>query len=63
MVLTTDVHLVVRLRMSGDLPVLLLFGFMAQTGTTLLLLFFIMHFIIVTDILQTIVDTARNQSM
>jgi hypothetical protein len=48
--------------MSGALPLLLLYRFVAWAGTALLLLF-IMCFVIVRDFLEAIVDTARNQTM
>jgi hypothetical protein len=48
--------------MNGTLPLLLLYGFMAWTGTALFLPF-IMCFIIFRDLLQAIVDTTKNQTM
>jgi len=35
---TTDIHLVLRLRINGAIPLLLLYALMAWTGETLLLL-------------------------
>ena len=37
MKLTTNLHVVLSLRMTGAIPVLLLYAFLARTGTTLLL--------------------------
>jgi hypothetical protein len=39
--MTTDLHLALRLRMSGAIPLLLLYAFLAWTGATLPFLTFL----------------------